>query len=154
MAVHICHPSTSYVEAGGSPSSKSSLARQRVRNPVSETQKESSTVRRKRALRWRRESGRLWILAWPDPIPSRAHRAPVSARPAIPQDATHSSRKSRNSFWHFSATSSRTSGCWLPAPGSAAAARSMAAPSGPTTEERPPRRRGRSYGRPGRRFHA
>lgn len=40
---------------------------------------------------------------------------------------TYSSKKSRNSFWHFSATSSRTSRCWLPAPGSAAAARSMAA---------------------------
>lgn len=68
-------------------------------------------------------------------IPKRA-RGPM--RPQTPEAGrgssvimgrplTYSSKKSRNSFWHFSATSSRTSRCWLPAPGSAAAARSISA---------------------------
>lgn len=56
---------------------------------------------------------------------------------------TYSSKKSRNSFWHFSATSSRTSRCWLPALGSAAAARSMAAAlslsAQPGSTAKPPR---------------
>lgn len=79
-----------------------------------------------------------------DPEHTRPQAPPARQRP----EATYSSRKSRNSFWHFSATSSRTSGCWLPAPGSAAAARSMAALRVRTAEERPRQEIGRSRGGP------
>lgn len=79
------------------------------------------------------------------PSPTLSVRGPRLPRPARARKPTYSSRKSRKSFWHFSATSSRTSGCWLPAPGSAAAARSMAALRVRTAEERPPQKTGRSF---------